>query len=259
MQAIILAAGAGARMGGYRDGSPKCLYDVGGKTLIAHQLDILFGLGIKTVIIVLGHAADRVREAVNGRATYINNEEYMSTNSLYSFILGASHTSDDVLVLNSDVLVHASVIELVASASGSAFAYDSSSGHEDEHMKVRLDRSLLIEMSKQLPTKDSAGENIGVVRLDRQTVNYALEAGRSIMAQGRRRDWFAAAVNMAAGQFPIRAIDTVGIPWIEIDFLEDLERARRDVWPAIVSYPQPWQPGANGHLVDGLRPANLAL
>lgn len=59
MSAVLLAAGAGSRMG-HR---PKCLLEIDGRPLIQRQLDALAQAGVADVVLVLGHYGDRI-EAV---------------------------------------------------------------------------------------------------------------------------------------------------------------------------------------------------
>jgi len=58
--AVLLAAGAGARLGG----RPKALLELGGVPLILRQLIALSGAGVDEVVVVLGHHADAVEAAV---------------------------------------------------------------------------------------------------------------------------------------------------------------------------------------------------
>ncbi len=58
--AVLLAAGAGSRMGM----RPKSLLKLGGVPLIRRQLIALSGAGVDEVVVVLGHYADRIEEAV---------------------------------------------------------------------------------------------------------------------------------------------------------------------------------------------------
>ena len=58
--AIVLAAGEGRRMGG----RPKCLLQLDGVPLISHQLNLLFELGVGQIVLVLGHHASAIKEAV---------------------------------------------------------------------------------------------------------------------------------------------------------------------------------------------------
>ncbi|MBS1128757.1 MAG: glmU [Nitrospirae bacterium] len=65
---IILAAGLGTRM---RSALPKALHLLAGKALIRHVLDAVKPLGPGKTAVVLGHQADRVREAMDGYAVEI--------------------------------------------------------------------------------------------------------------------------------------------------------------------------------------------
>src|SRR5512139_2783810 len=58
--AVLLAAGAGARLGG----RPKALLELGGVPLVMRQLVALSGAGVDEVVVVLGHHADAVEAAV---------------------------------------------------------------------------------------------------------------------------------------------------------------------------------------------------
>ena len=58
--AVLLAAGAGARLGG----RPKALLELGGVPLIVRQLVALSGAGVDEVVVVLGHHADAIEAAV---------------------------------------------------------------------------------------------------------------------------------------------------------------------------------------------------
>jgi len=57
---VVLAAGEGRRMGG----RPKCLLRLDGVPLISHQLNLLFELGVGQIVLVLGHHASAIKEAV---------------------------------------------------------------------------------------------------------------------------------------------------------------------------------------------------
>jgi choline kinase len=136
-------------------------------------------------------------------------------------------------VLNCDVFLHPALLARLVEADGDALLYDSTSGHEDEHMKVSVSGGRLVRMSKEMPEDQVNGENVGVLRLSAQTVTDVLEAAREIVAAGDRRAWLASAINQVAGEHPITCLDVAPWPWVEIDFPEDLVRARVEVLPAL--------------------------
>ncbi len=63
--AIVLAAGAGTRMG---SDLPKPLHPIGGRAMVLRVLDALAGFDADPVVVVVGHGAARVREAVEAEA-----------------------------------------------------------------------------------------------------------------------------------------------------------------------------------------------
>lgn len=61
MKAMLLAAGLGKRLRPITDTIPKPLLNVGGKSLIEHQLERLREAGIQDVVINLHHLGDQIR------------------------------------------------------------------------------------------------------------------------------------------------------------------------------------------------------
>jgi choline kinase len=234
VQAIILAAGAGLRLGDPKR-RPKCMRKIGGRPLVHHQVEALARAGIDDLTIVVGYEHEQVRQSVGPRARYLTNEDFATTNSMYSFLLARPAVRGDVLVLNSDVFFHPDLLDLLLDAGADALLYDARSGDDDEQMKIRLDGDRLVEMSKSLPEDQVSGENLGMLYLSERTANAAFDAAYTLTEEGELRAWLATAVNAAAQTHDIRCVDVDGAPWVEIDFPEDLDRARLVVYPAVAS------------------------
>lgn len=232
-QALILAAGRGSRLKSAIGEYPKCLTKIAGKSLIEHQLDSLEACGIDRVTIVVGHFANDVRMVIGERALFVENSDYMNTNSLYSLRLALDWVELPLVVMNCDVLAHCNIVEQVVHSHGNAFAFDSSSGMAAEHMKISLSGGRLVAMSKELPSKHTHGENVGIVRFGRNILRPLLEISDSLLRADGRMKWMASAVNLLAQEALIVGIDIRGLPWIEIDYPEDLATARNIVWPII--------------------------
>jgi choline kinase len=232
VQAVILAAGVGMRLRDRR-GRPKALQPVGGVPLVHHQLAALTDAGINDITVVIGHAEQQMRAALGDSVRYVVNPVFAETNSMYSFLLAGQRVHDDLIVLNCDVFLHPTLLRRLVEADGDALLYDSTSGHEDEHMKVSISDGRLVEMSKEMPDQQVDGENVGVLRLDAPTVTDVVAAACRVIEAGDRRAWLAAAINRVAARHPITCIDVAPWPWVEIDFPEDLVRARVEVLPAL--------------------------
>lgn len=232
MQAIILAAGQGQRLRD-RQGRPKCLREVGGLPLVHHQIRALNGAGVDDVSIVVGYQQEKIRYAVGSAARYVVNPRYAETNSMYSFMLAGHTIHDDLIVMNSDLFFHPGLVHRLLEPGDDALLYDSGSGEEDEQMKVRVAGDRLVEMSKVMCSDRVSGENVGILSLSLTTAQQAIEAASTIAAGGCERAWLASAINQIAPTHPIRCVDVAGSPWVEIDFPEDLERARVEVLSAV--------------------------
>lgn len=233
MDGLILAAGCGSRLGTL---APKCLAEVGGRSLLQTQLDALRRAGVDHVTVVVGYRHQDVRAAARGNVAFVHNERFAETNSMYSFHLARSAVRGDLVVLNSDVLFPAELLERVLRAEGSALAFDSGSGDDAEHMKVHLGGGgRLIAMSKLLPSAITDGENVGLLRLSGAAAQASFAAAGALLRHGHQRGWLAQAVSAIARTHRITGVDIAGLPWVEIDYPEDLVRARDHTWPAIDS------------------------
>ena len=230
MHALILAAGQGSRLA---TGKPKCLVEVGGRPLLAYQIEAVRRAGATRVTVVVGHGHEQVRSFAEGEATFVCNDRFAETNSLYSFWLARHAVAGDLVVMNCDVLFPEHVLQALLEPDGSTLVFDSNSGGDEEHMKVRIRDGHLVRMSKELPPSRSDGENLGILRLTEEAAAAAFDAAGALLEQGREQDWLGTAINAIACDHPIACVDVAGLPWVEIDFPRDLASARTEIWPAI--------------------------
>lgn len=233
IRALILAAGRGSRLGGAAEEVPKCLLEVGRRALIDHQIEALADAGIGPVTMVVGYAASEIREAVGIRAEYVTNRRWDRTNSLYSFWLAREQLVGPTVILNSDVLFSPEILERLLETEGDAFAIDSSSGQAREQMKVEIVEGRLADMRKDLPQELVAGENVGILKLTYETIQELLAEADSLIEAGQEKSWLGSAVRKVAQSRAMTPVDVADLPWVEIDFPNDLERARKEVWPLL--------------------------
>jgi len=238
MRGIILAAGKGSRLNGTAGDKPKCLVEIGGLTLVERQLQILERAGVDDVTIVVGCAADRVRSQCGHRAAYIENTRYAETNSLYSLWMARALLSEGFVVLNCDVLFHPVLLtDLLTSRHPEALLIAYREAHQpifgDEEMKVKVRCGRVVDMSKAIEPSEADGENLGIVKFSPAGAAVLVQIMDNLVAAGELRAWAPRAFCEFAQARPLHAISTRGLPWIEIDFPEDYQRAVREVLPAI--------------------------
>jgi len=237
MKAIILAAGKGTRLDGAAV-KPKCLVEIGGITLLQRQIEALRDANIKRIVVVVGFAAASIREECGSDITFVENIHFAETSSLYSLWLAREHLADGFVVLNSDVLFHPQLLaKLLESSRDDALLLSDTETTPlgDEEMKVRLKEDRVVDISKDMDPHEADGENVGIVKFGAEGAKALVGYMDELIASGAVKDWAPRAFREFALNHPLRALSTGGLPWIEIDFPEDYQRAVTEVYPRIES------------------------
>lgn len=223
------------RLGPLSGDVPKCLLQLGGSTLLDFQIRTLRAQGCEEICVVAGHESEQVKRSVAGLpgVTVLINEAYATTNSLYSLLLARDWVRSDFLCINGDLLAHPDILRRLLIAGGCALAFDSSSGGEDEHMKVQTDGRRLRHIGKHLDGDAVEGENVGMLLFSAEAVPALFQEAQRLVEDGGEMAWAPMVLNRIAERTAVQCVDVRGLQWIEVDFPEDLERARHLVWPAV--------------------------
>lgn len=119
MQAIILAAGMGKRLGDLTKGNTKCMVKVNGIPLIDRLLTQLSKLLLMRVVIVIGYEGEKLRDYIGqeykGLAIeYVENPIYNTTNNIYSLSLAKQQLQeDDTLLIESDLIFEDALFDMI--------------------------------------------------------------------------------------------------------------------------------------------------
>ena len=236
----ILAAGRGSRLAPLTDDRPKCLLSIDDVSPLACMLETLDRQPtVAEVLIVVGHAAERVEQFLEGRSfrfatTLVHNPRFDSANNIYSAKLLGERCADGLLLVNSDVLCDPAIVAAALDeADGSFLVVDESRPIRGEAMKVRLAAGRLAAIGKELDPDTSDGEYIGLARFDAAGAAAFFTAVDAILADGGDGEWYEAAIGNAARTIAIGSRAIGGRAWIEIDDFDDLARARDVVLPRI--------------------------
>ena len=233
MQAVILAGGVGSRLQKLTGGKPKCLAEIGGRPLILHQLEALADHGVGPVLMVVGYEHQAIREVVGGRVEYVVNERFRETNSLYSLLLAREWIKGPFVLLNSDLLFDPGILDRLLEESGNVLAYDSTSSQGREQTKVAIRERKVVDLGKDLPAASARGESLGLLKFDAEGTAAMLSTAQHQIAEGHEQAWVIEATRAVCKIVPIYGVNIAGLPWAELDFPHDLEKARKEVWPAI--------------------------
>ena len=119
MQAIILAAGMGRRLGELTGDNTKCMLEVNGVKLIDRALACLAEHNLSRIVLVVGYKREKVKSHVGNmyrgiEVVYIDNPVYDKTNNIYSLYLAKDYlVEEDTLLLESDLIYEPSVLRRI--------------------------------------------------------------------------------------------------------------------------------------------------
>ncbi len=246
MHAIILAAGRGSRLAEHNpEGHPKCLMRFGGRSLLERHLDILNQLGVRKADLVVGYEADRIIDHVGTLFSrpdvgfrFNPRFEQGSVLSLWA----ARETLESgvpVIVMDADVLYHPDILrKLLETTVENCYLLDRDFIFGDEPVKVAVRDGVMVEFRKQLADDllyDLLAESVGFFRFGPDcAAAISSECGR-FEAEGLGDAPHEEALRNVLLRDPERFgfEDVTGLPWIEIDFPDDVVRAAEEVLPAI--------------------------
>lgn len=119
MQALMLAAGMGRRMGKYTQAMTKCMIEVGGRTLLERAVEALKEAGIQKFVMVVGWECEKLIEYIQTHITdmefiFVYNHDYAVTNNIYSLYLARDYLmEDDTILLESDLVYDKDLIRRI--------------------------------------------------------------------------------------------------------------------------------------------------
>ena len=234
MIGLILAAGAGKRLG---NNLPKCLTRIGGMTILQRQIAEMKRAGISDIYIVVGYRNDDIRRYVNEdilpRITELNiafdiNPRFLETNTARSLEIGLRSCRgkrEPVLFLNGDVVFEDDILpgftEQIYDEHIVVFVQKTECGEEE--IKIVTDgEGNIVSIGKHIETELAEGEGIGINYVPASLVNPLIdELGRC-----QESDFFEKAFDKLTAEGIIKAFDIGNRFAIEIDFPDDLLKAR---------------------------------
>ncbi len=238
MIGLVLAAGAGRRLRPYTDGLPKALLSVDADTTILDiALSNFAAVDLRTVVIVVGYAAEAVEERQADlekrhgvKLSLVYNDKAEIWNNAYSLWLARDHFGEGVLLVNGDTVHPVSIEETLLSSRGPdiLLALDTYKPLAHEEMKVQVNESHgITRITKLMDPTTAYGEYIGATIIEPSAaagLSDALETTFRRNPDLYYEDGFQEFVDRGGfiGTAPIGD----NVSWVEVDNHDDLARAQ---------------------------------
>ena len=233
MIGVILAAGMAKRLRPLTDTKPKCLLEVGGKTLLQRTVEAMASAGITEFLVVTGYRENMIRDFLTSHAShftfhFLDNPDYEHNNNIFSLWLAMQELhGEEVLLMDSDILCDPEAVRRVARQECSALAMQQ---HElgEEEMKIVVDAAgNITEISKTCRVEDAAGESVGIEKMTpAYTEALYQELRQMILEEGLIDIFYERAFERLIPQgHTFRVVDTTDLFSYELDTPEDFEKA----------------------------------
>ena len=246
MKAIILAAGTGNRLGEYSNNKPKALLEFDGKSLLKRHIEILKAHDIEDIIIVTGFESKMIIEHLDNLQTpihYILNESY-NEGSIISLECTREILLNDpeFILMDADVLYDSRIItRLINTKIKNCLLLDRNFIDGDEPVKICVDNNGIInEFAKKIPDKHEynfQGESVGFFKFDNSIGKILVSIIDDYIVKKENEKPYEEVIRDSILKFPEKFgfEDISGIPWIEIDFPDDIERASNEILQRITN------------------------
>ncbi len=256
MQAIILAAGMGRRLGELTKDNTKCMLEVNGIRLIDRTLDSLASLGLSRIVIVVGYNGEKVKQYVGTshkgvEIVYVDNAVYDKTNNIYSLYLARDYmVREDTLLLESDLIYEQAVIDkLLADPRPDLALVDKYESWMDGTV-VTLDeeQNILQFLGKEKFRYSDIASYYKTVNIYKFSAEFSkhqyvpfLEAYCSALGRNEYYEQVLRVITLL-GTTTLKALPLSGEKWYEIDDIQDLDIAQgmfaetdEEQWRAIMA------------------------
>lgn len=239
MQAIILAAGMGKRLGELTKDNTKCLVKVNGISLIDRVLTQLSVINLSRVIIVVGYQGKKLQEYLGDSykgitLKYIENPIYDKTNNIYSLSLAKQELQeDDSLLIESDLILDDTLFPMLIENPYPNLALVAKYETWMDGTMVCIDKAnnitnFVSKRAFKYNDVDSYYKTVNVYKFSREfsSSQYVpfLEAYTKALGNNEYYEQVLRVITLL-DNCPLKALPLDGQKWYEIDDVQDLDIA----------------------------------
>ena len=230
---ILLAAGLGSRLLPLTAERPKCLIEVGGRTILEHQVEALRAAGVRGITVVGGYRFDQLerfvadRWAANERPELVFNPFFAVASSIGSVWAARHRLDSEFCLLNGDTVYDPALVAggLSRLAPGLNLFVEPIASAEHDDMLVRIADERVIAVGKDLSPLLAHHRSLGFVAWRGEGAERYGRALRSVISDVEGTNAFHhAVVDRIAHEEGVHAVSFEGGQWTEIDRPEDIAR-----------------------------------
>ena len=232
--ACLLAAGTGSRLRPLTESTPKCLTEIGGRPLLERLVSCLRDQGFERLLVVVGHLEEHIRSFLDDCAgdlvvEYVRNPLYRTTNNIYSLWLAGTKLDESFLLVESDLIFDASLIEGLLVPDRIAVSRRLPWMNGTTIIMDRSGRVASFRDGRAAHSGDDEYKTVNIYSLSRSTWRRVLPRLERAISDGRVNDYYEAvfAEMVADGKLSLDCVVFDSDRWYEVDTMGDLPGAER--------------------------------
>lgn len=232
MKAFVLAAGRARRLYPLSKDVPKGLLQIGDRTILERQIELLRAYGIEDITVVIGHHGEKIRRVFGRTVKYVHNPYFAATADIVSLWCLRKLMRGSFLYLHGDVLFSREILaRLLATDGGDLCLAVDPKPCDAEDEKVRVVGDLVVDISKAIPLDQAYGEFIGIAKVSERGAPALREALEFLVGEGWLEVQCVEAIQRLVDQgHRVKMCLVQGLPWMEVDFYHDFEQAVRNAY-----------------------------
>lgn len=241
-KAIILVAGLGIRLKPLTDEVPKCLTEINGKPILLNTLEILEKNGFEEAVLVIGYKGEEIIKKVcekykDMKITYIRNDIFDVTNTMYSVLEAKEHLKDGVLLIEGDTYFEEDMIKEVLDMEGTFWLGQKFTEEYQGCMLTVDDREtwgnnriieIQIKLGELSKTKGNDYKSTGILKISPE---FGEKFAKWLEEEENTDVYYDLVINKHLNEHAIFVHDITGYKWVEIDSIEDINKAEKIFTP----------------------------
>lgn len=226
--AIVLSAGQGSRLLPVTATIPKCLIEVGGRTLLDRQLAALAEAGFKRALVVTGYRHEQVERALQPPQPLAVetrfNPFWAVASSIGSVWIARDRLLAPFCLVNGDTLFDPEILAAAVASPGAALGLvvEPIEAPSYDDMLVRVESGAVRAVAKGLPEREATHRSLGLILASQDHGSYADALSQLIAERNGAGAYHHDIVHRLAQTRRVAAIERADGFWQEVDRPEDI-------------------------------------
>jgi len=234
---VLMAAGRSNRMGVLTYAQPKPLLIFFDKPLLEYFLERAIDAGVKNLIIIVGYRAEQIKKFVKTtfksklNVTFIDNDQYDTTNNLYSLYLARKILKGrSFLLCNADIMVNKKIIiDLIKNDENSTIAVDIVQKRKKiDSPGVLIKDNKIYDLGRHISRFQNDGYAIGIYKFNAELSNAFFKKAE-IMLRNNIKTAFHDPLLELFKDYSVYAYDTHELSWTDVDRPEEISKMKKTI------------------------------